>query len=73
MEARAGDDYQIACEADAQTTEGMRKLAVVRFTRRGEAAAQVFSLVSDEACISAGMAVRPPPSCTSSEVWHSDC
>lgn len=61
MEARAGDDYQIACVADAQTLEGMRKLAVVRLTRRGEATAEVFSLVSDEGSHLGGDSSAPTP------------
>ncbi len=61
MEARVGDDYQIACEADAQTLEGMRKLAVVRLTRRGETAEQVFSLVSDEGPHLGGDSSAPTP------------
>jgi len=61
MEARARDDYQIACEADAQTLEGMRKLAVVRLTRRGETAAEVFSLVSDEGPHLGGDSSAPTP------------
>jgi uncharacterized membrane protein len=61
MEARAGDDYQIACEADARTMEGMRKLAVVRLTRRGETTAEVFSLVSDEGPHLGGDSSAPTP------------
>lgn len=73
MEARAGDDYQIACEADAQTMEGMRKLAVVRLTRRGETTAEVFSLASDEGPHLGGDGSAPTPLCTLSRVWRSDC
>lgn len=61
MEASGGDDYQIACEADAQTMEGMRKLAVVRLTRRGEATEEVFSLVSDEGPHLGGDGSAPTP------------
>jgi hypothetical protein len=61
MEAHVGDDYQIACEADAQAMEGMRKLAVVRLTRRGETAGQVFSLVSDEGPHLGGDGSAPTP------------
>jgi len=61
MEAPVEDDYQIACEADAQTMEGMRKLAVVRLTRRGETTANVFSLVSDEGPHLGGDGSAPTP------------
>jgi uncharacterized OsmC-like protein len=41
--------------------DGMRKLAVVRLTRRGETAAEVFSLVSDEGPHLGGDGSAPTP------------
>ena len=72
MEAPVRDDYQIACEADSQSMEGMRKLAVVRLTRRGETTAEVFSLVSDEGSHLGGDGSAPTPLMYSSRVWRSD-
>lgn len=61
MEAHGGDSYQITCEVDAQTMDGMRKLAVVRLARRGEASSQAFSLVSDEGAHLGGDGSAPTP------------
>ncbi len=61
METRAGGDYQIACEVEAQTLDGMRKLAVVRLVRQGEASPKAFSLVCDEGPHLGGEDSAPTP------------
>ncbi len=61
METRAGGDYQIACEVEAQTLDGMRKLAVVRLTRQAGESSEVFSLVSDEGPHLGGEGSAPTP------------
>jgi hypothetical protein len=61
METRVGVDYQIVCEVEAQTVDRMRKLAVARLGRRGEASSDVFSLVSDEGSHLGGDGSAPTP------------
>jgi len=61
METRAGGNSQITCEVEAQTLDGMRKLAIVRLARKGEASAKAFSLVCDEGAHLGGEGSAPTP------------
>jgi hypothetical protein len=60
METQAGG-YQISCEAEAQTLNGMRKLASVHLVRQGEASSRAFSLVCDEGPHLGGEGSAPTP------------
>lgn len=61
METRAGGGYQISCEVEAQTLDGMRKLALVRLVRQAGTSSEVFSLVSDEGPNLGGEGSAPTP------------
>jgi hypothetical protein len=56
-----GADDRLSCEVEAQTLDGMRKLATARVLRGGQASSGVFSLVCDEGAHLGGDGSAPTP------------